>query len=138
MIIQTPTGSSILGDKLSVIGPSTIGRVLDNSRNGIEYAKHFYDIYSLSEKFKDVSETRKTYQSCVEVQSVIRDAEFTQEECIEDAIATCKIASLPYNDALVETMTGDEVALKQYKTLKKGVQKFQPFMVGESFYNWEK
>lgn len=77
IMIPTPTGSSILGDKLSVIGPSTIGRKLDDSRNGIEYAKHFYDIYSLANKFNDFSQTRETYRSCVKVQSVIRKTEFT-------------------------------------------------------------
>jgi len=135
--IPTPTGSSVLGDKLSVIGPSTIGRKLDDSRNGIEYAKHFYDIYSLANKFCDFSQTRTTYQSCVEVQSVIRDAEFTEEACIEDAIATCKIASLPFDDDLVKRMTADDGIFKQYATLKRGVQRFQPFIVGPKFYTWE-
>lgn len=135
--IPTPTGSSILGDKLSVIGPSTIGRKLNDSRNGIEYAKHFYDIYSLANKFNDLSQTRKTYRSCVEIQSVIRETEYTEDRCIEDAITTCKIASLPFDENLVNKMTEDEGIVKQYSNLKKGVQRFQPFIVGAIFYNWE-
>jgi hypothetical protein len=135
--IPTPTGSSILGDKLSIIGPSTIGRKLNDSRNGIEYAKHFYDIYSLALKFHDLSQTRETYHSCVEVQSVIRETEFTVDKCIEDAIAICKIASLPFDEDLVNKMTSNEVFVKQYANLKKGVQRFQPFIVGSKFYNWE-
>ena len=123
--IPTPTGSSILGDKLSVIGPSTIGRKLNDSRNGIEYAKHFYDIYSLANKFNDLSQTRKTYRSCVEIQSVIRETEYTEDRCIEDAITTCKIASLPFDENLVNKMTEDEGIVKQYSNLKKGVQRFQ-------------
>ena len=79
--IPTPTGSSILGDKLSVIGPATVGRKLNDSRNGIEYAKHFYDIHCLLNKFDDLLQTRKTYRSCVEIQSVIRKTEFTLGAC---------------------------------------------------------
>jgi len=135
--IPTPTGSSILGDKLSIIGPSTIGRKLNDSRNGIEYAKHFYDIYCLTNKFNDLLQTRKTYRSCVEIQSVIRKTEFKEGACIEDAIDTCKIASLPFDEELVKKMTANDRNLKQYAILKKGVQKFQPFIVGSKFYNWE-
>jgi hypothetical protein len=135
--IPTPTGSSILGDKLSVIGPSTIGRKLNDSRNGVEYAKHFYDIYSLASKFSDLSQIRTTYRSCVEVQSVIRKTEFTEEACIKDAIDTCKVASLPFDDDLVKKMTSNDSLLGQYTILKNGVQRFQPFIVGPKFYNWE-
>jgi len=136
--IPTPTGSSILGDKLSVIGPSTIGRNLTDSRNGIEYAKHFYDIHCLYTKFDDLSETRKTYLSCVEIQSVIRKTEFDVGVCIDDAIDTCKIASLPFDEDLVKKMTPTDRNLKQYAILKNGVQRFQPFIVGAKFYTWEK
>jgi len=137
IIIKTPTGSSILGDKLSVIGPSTIGRKLDDSRNGIEYAKHFYDIFCLSNNFEKFSETQKTYYSCVEIQSKIREKDFSHESCIEDALLTCKIASLPFNEELVINMISNNKILKQYDNLKKGVSRFGPFTVGEYFYNWE-
>lgn len=137
IIIKTPTGSSILGDKLSVIGPSTIGRKLDDSRNGIEYAKHFYDIFCLSNNFEEFSETRKTYYSCVEIQSEIRGKDYTREECIKDALLTCKTASLPFNEELVNNMSEDNMILKQYENLKKGVRRFGPFIVDEHFYNWE-
>ena len=135
--IKTPTGSSILGDKMSVIGPSTIGRKLDDSRNGIEYAKHFYDIFCLSNNFHETSETRKTYESCVEIQSQLRGKDFTRELCIEDAIQTCKIASLPYDENLARELVPDNEIFNKYVTLKKGVNGFSPFMVGERFYNWE-
>lgn len=135
--IHTPTVSSILGDKMSIIGPQTIGRKLDDSRNGLEYAKHFYDIYSLSNKFNDYSETRKTYKSCVEIQSDLRGRDYTNRECIEDAILTCKIASLPYDQSLTKSMVSDQKILQHYKNLKNGVQRFSPFIVGERLYTWE-
>jgi hypothetical protein len=137
LIVKTPTGSSILGDKLSVIGPLTIGRKLEDSRNGIEYAKHFYDIFCLSNNFEEFSETRKTYDSCVEIQSEIRQKNYSREECIEDGLLTCKIASLPFNEEIVNNMSRDDMILKQYEILKKGVHRFGPFMVGERFYTWE-
>jgi hypothetical protein len=135
--IQTPTGSSILGDKMSVIGPSTIGRKLVDSRNGVEYAKHFYDIFCLSNNFHDFSETRMTYESCVEIQSKLRGMDLSTRECVEDAIFTCKIASLPMDDELVKRMVSDKSVFHRYQTLKKGVNRFDPFMVGTRFYNWE-
>jgi len=91
----------------------------------------------LTNKFNDLLQTRKTYRSCVEIQSVIRKTEFKEGACIEDAIDTCKIASLPFDEELVKKMTANDRNLKQYAILKKGVQKFQPFIVGAKFYNWE-
>ena len=34
-------------------------------------------------------------------------------------------------------MTSDKSILGHYETLKRGVNGFSPFMVGERFYNWE-
>ncbi len=43
--VRMPTIDTILGDKLSTLGPETIGRYLQDSRNGLEYIKHLYGMY---------------------------------------------------------------------------------------------
>ncbi len=73
----------------------------------------------------------------MEIQSKIREKHYSREACIEDALLTCKIASLPFNEEIVINMISNNKILKQYDNLKKGVRRFGPFTVGEHFYNWE-
>jgi len=138
--VQTPTISSILGDKLSVIGPATLGRKLEHSRNGIEYAKHFYDINSLCANLSNFKETKETYSSIIEIQEKIRDTEFLLDQCIDDAVLTCKTACLP--QGLGEQLINDgpvdrERALMEFNNLQEGLIRFRPFIVNEMPYTWD-
>ena len=138
--VQTPTIDSILGDKLSVIGPQTIGRKLQTSQNGIEYAKHFYDINSLAENLTNFMETKQTYSSIVEIQEKMRCKKYQQEECIEDALFTCQIACLPQDlgESLIKNSPIDrERGLLEFDKLQSGLEQFRPFIVNEMLYSWD-
>jgi len=138
--VQTPTISSILGDKLSVIGPATIGRKLENSRNGIEYAKHFYDINSLCANLSNFKETKETYSSIIKIQEIIRDTEFRLDQCIDDAVLTCKTACLPQGlgvQLINESPVDRERALLEFNNLQEGLIRFRPFIVNEMPYTWD-
>jgi hypothetical protein len=138
--VQTPTINSILGDKLSVIGPTTIGRKLENSRNGIEYAKNFYDIHSLYNNMKNLKETKETYLSIIKIQEKVRDTKYELDQSIDDALLTCKTACLPQGlgEQLIRGSPIDrERASLEFEKLQDGLSRYRPFIVNEIPYTWD-
>ena len=139
--VVTPTIGALLGDKLSIIGPNTIGRPLNDSRNGIEYAKHFLDIHSLSESNPNHGECVKSYREALLIQSKVRGRRFALKECIEDAIFTCQVASLPQRvgEKLIRESSPSERerARSEFGILQRGLQRFRPFLVQRRIYSWD-
>jgi hypothetical protein len=139
--VQTPTISSILGDKLSVIGPNTIGRKLNDSRNGTEYAKHFYDINSLYNNLTNFKETKETYVSIIDIQEKIRGEKHQLSQCLDDALFTCQVACLPQGlgDQLIKLSDNQdkERASEEFEILQKGLTEFRPFIVSSMPYTWD-
>jgi hypothetical protein len=139
--VVTPTLGTILGDKLSTIGPNTVGRAMKDSRNGLEYAKHFYDINALSHAEPNFVECSDAYSESLNIQSKVRGIDFSLEECIEDAVFTCQVASLPQTQlpSLLEKLEPERRvrAQTEHDILKNGLRGFQPFLVRSVSYNWE-
>jgi len=139
--VTTPTIGAILGDKISIIGPNTIGRPLRDSRNGLEYAKHFYDVNRLSDSQPDFRECVDAYKESIRTQSQIRNREFSLEECFKDAVFTCQVASLPQRlgRQAIENLNAPEKdrAVSEYETLGDGLRRFRPFLVQNRTYAWD-
>jgi len=139
--VTTPTIGAILGDKLSTIGPKTVGRIMRDSRNGLEYAKHFYDINALSHAEPNLKEFTHAYSESVGIQSKVRCRDFTIGECVEDAVFTCQVASLPQTpgEDAFERLELDERsrARFEHEILRKGLKNFQPFLVKGVSYAWD-
>ncbi|MDR2202982.1 MAG: nucleotidyl transferase AbiEii/AbiGii toxin family protein [Nitrososphaerota archaeon] len=74
--ITVPTVGALLGDKLSTIGPNTVGRNLVDSRNGVEYAKHFHDIRNLQANVFSFKDCCLAFLESVKLQSMLRGARF--------------------------------------------------------------
>jgi len=139
--VTTPTIGAILGDKLSIIGPNTIGRPLRDSRNGLEYAKHLYDISSLTDSEPDLRECVDAYHESLRIQNRIRDRDFDLEECLNDAVFTCQVASLPQRlgEQAMENLKPPkrERAHSEYRILRDGLLRFRPFLVRNRTYAWD-
>ena len=131
--VTTPTVGALLGDKLTTIGPNTMGRHLINSRNGVEYAKHFYDIKNLQEVDFSVKDCNQAFHEAIELQSRIRSRDFSVAECCEDMFFTCQVASLPQQNGeqLIQRLQGEQRsrALSEFKILREGLARFRPFLV---------
>lgn len=141
MEVTTPTVGALLGDKLSVIGPNTIGRPLRDSRNGLEYAKHLYDIDILSDSKPDFGECVDAYRESLRIQNRIRGRDFGLEECLDDAVFTCQVASLPQRlgERAIENLKQPESdrAHSEYRILRDGLRRFRPFLVRNHTYMWD-
>lgn len=139
--ITIPTIGALLGDKLSTIGPNTMGRHLVDSRNGVEYAKHFYDIKNLQEADFSFKDCRSAFHEAIELQSKIRSKNFSVEECCEDMFFTCKVASLSQSigeQAIAKLPEQQRVrARSEFRILRDGLAKFRPFLVQKLTYSWD-
>lgn len=141
--VTTPTLGALLGDKLSTIGPNTIGRSLRDSRNGLEYAKHFCDIDRLQRSDFCFEECARSYRESVGIQSKVRGRHLTMGECFNDMLFTCQVASLPQQagEQVVDKLLHGETkerAKKEFRILRVGLQRFRPFLVYGASYIWDK
>lgn len=133
--IKTPTIDSILGDKLSTIGPNTIGRNLKDSRNGLEYVKHFYDIKNLIPHIKNFEDVYDAYKECYDFQVKVRERKkLVIEDCLNDLASVCKIFTLnkqllEKNKNIIKNFT---VVSKNFDSCNKGVKNFIPFLIFEN------
>lgn len=138
--ITTPTTGALLGDKLSTIGPTSIGRPLKDSRNGLEYAKHLFDIGILQETDFDIKQCKAAYTEVIHIQSKIRNREYTLGECFDDMLFTCQVASLPQpiGEQAIKGLTSSQAtrATSEFKILQDGLQRFRPFLVQKISYSW--
>jgi len=138
--VTTPTIGA-LGDKLSTIGPTTIGRPLNDSRNGLEYAKHFFDIGSLQQTAFELEQCKTAYKEAIKVQSMVRGKEYAPDECFNDMLFTCQVASLSQRvgeEAIKELSPSKAARAKsELRTLRDGLQRFRPFLVQKTSYSWD-
>jgi len=142
--ITVPTLGALLGDKLSTIGPNTVGRNLVDSRNGVEYAKHFYDIAHLvavggSFSFRDCC---LAFSEAIRLQSKIRGRDFLVEECCADLFFTCKVASLSgsVGEQAINRLSSlhqQTRARCEFRILRDGLARFRPFLVRGFAYLWD-
>lgn len=139
--ITTATTGALLGDKLTIIGPTSIGRPLNDSRNGLEYAKHFFDIGVLQETDFHIQQCKAAYTEVIRVQSKIRNKEYTQDQCFEDMLFTCQVASLPQQigEQAIKELTSSRVnrAASELRILQDGLRRFRPFLVEKVSYTWD-
>lgn len=139
--VTTPTTGALLGDKLTTIGPTTIGRPLKDSRNGLEYAKHFFDIGILQETDLNIQQCKTAYIEGIRIQSKIRNKKHTPEECFEDMLFTCQIASLPQQlgEQAIKELPSSQAnrATSEFRILQDGLRRFRPFLVQKIAYTWD-
>ena len=142
--VTTPTIGALLGDKLSTIGPTTIGRPLNDSRNGLEYAKHFFDIGSLQQTNFELEHCKTAYAEARRVQSMVRGKEYAPDECFNDMLFTCQVASLSQRvgeEAIKElkklSPSKANRATSELRILRDGLQRFRPFLVQKTSYSWD-
>jgi len=139
--ITTPTTGALLGDKLTTIGPTSIGRPLNDSRNGLEYAKHFFDIGILQETDFHIQQCKIAYAEVIRIQSKIRNKEYTRDECFEDMLFTCQVASLPQQlgEQTINELPSPKVgrATSEFRILQDGLRRFRPFLVQKTSYTWD-
>ncbi|MBI5225097.1 nucleotidyl transferase AbiEii/AbiGii toxin family protein [Candidatus Micrarchaeota archaeon] len=112
IMVRTPTLHSIIGDKLTTLGPSTVGRSLTKERGAIEYAKQVYDIANLLPLASSQAEIYDAYRLVVEDQKIFRPTKpITLENSIEDLLYVARML----------TMTGQDVGKLKNKEMARQI-----------------
>jgi hypothetical protein len=138
--VKTPTIDSLLGDKLSALGPNTIGRHLEDSRNGLEYIKHLYDIQSLLPHIQNIGGALKAYECCHSLQLQIREIKLDLEESLRDLDYVCRFLTLTEDiasECASSLGAGSDDVIKHFRICRKGAERFPPFLTFKTQYTWE-
>jgi hypothetical protein len=85
---QVPNANELLGDKLTVFAPNTIG-ILQRPGRAADVVKQLFDVGVLFDVATDIAEAAQVYAALHENQCRYRQAEFTVEQTLNDTINAC-------------------------------------------------
>jgi hypothetical protein len=90
--VKIPTIEAILGDKLTAVGPRTVGVPFRRGERGMEgqIVKQLFDIRQLHLASHDPTSVRDAYLQTMAAQIRFRGGRMTIRQCAEDAIDFCK------------------------------------------------
>jgi len=120
--VITPTVNSMLGDKLSTLGPKTIGIPIEDT---IGCIKHFYDINNLLRLSTNISEVADAYRKCFTEVISFRNLKIGISEALTDLVNVCKIVTtLPFIPPWVD----DHILVHNIKSLSRAVSGFTGYL----------
>ena len=120
LLVKMPSIESILGDKLTVLAPRTIG-ISYNSEKELELMKQLYDVDKLFNEAEDIHEIRESF-----INIANREIKYR------------KLKDITYEDVLddIEDFTKDIIYRENKDNLEKiteGIRKFKNFMLEKKF-----
>jgi hypothetical protein len=94
-MVELPLPSSIIGDKLLTLGPSTLGIPVGKGKEA-QRLKHVFDISRLLTVKPELSDIRESFYNCLQQENDIQVAKQSAEAVIEDTLKFCgSIVSYP-------------------------------------------
>ncbi|MGB0743451.1 MAG: nucleotidyl transferase AbiEii/AbiGii toxin family protein [Opitutales bacterium] len=135
VFVRIPTASSLLGDKLATLAPTTIGYPYQPiTRKGklaeprpIKVAKHLFDLSELSGVAGNLAETIQTYQSVHAEQVKFRDEHFEISDCLDDTQDCAYWTSIP------RAPKKDPSGKEKYDYMAQGVNNLKSHLIGGKF-----
>jgi hypothetical protein len=95
VMVELPLPSSIIGDKLLTLGPSTLGIPLGKGKEA-QRLKHVFDISRLLTVEPKLSDIRESFTNCLQQENEIQVTKQTDDVVIEDTLRFCgSICSYP-------------------------------------------
>jgi hypothetical protein len=95
----------------------------------------------LQEADFSVDDCHQAFHEAIEIQSKIRDTDFSVLQCCDDSLFTCQVASLPQQtgEELIQRLQGDQRARasSEFRILRDGLARFRPFLVRGLTYSWD-
>jgi len=87
--VWLPSISSLIGDKLLTLGPSTLGIPLNKNKEA-QRLKHSFDVSLLAENSPSVEKIRESINFCMEQENALQKKNLTIKEVYEDTINLCR------------------------------------------------
>jgi hypothetical protein len=94
-LVELPLPSSIIGDKLLTLGPTTLGIPVGKGKEA-QRLKHVFDVARLSETNPAPGEVRESFLACLKHENEIQDRGRSVAEIVADTLAFCKSVE-PYD-----------------------------------------
>ncbi len=140
--ITTPTIEALFADKLTTLGPHTVGRPLDDSRNGLEYAKHIFDLSNLLPYVHDIRQLGLAYVHGLDQQFLIRGQVFGLRNSVEDLTYICSLYAMrPENAGVRLEKAPSEIrseVKRHFQAICKGAQRrLGQFLLPGYRFPWE-
>lgn len=134
VLVSIPSASSLLGDKLATLAPSTIGYPYQPiSRNGelaeprpIKVAKHLFDLSELSGIAENLSETIQTYHAVHAEQIKFRETHFEISDCLDDTQDVAYWTSVP-------RVPKDPSGKEKFDYMARGISNLKSHLIGGKF-----
>jgi len=121
--VRTPTINALIGDKLTVLGPETIGKTM--TKNPVQIAKQIYDIFVLLNHSTNFKEIFESYYDVYEFEKENRKKpDLTFKEVINDLVDLCKYLSI-YNS--IPTWLKDNSIRNRCSFLRRGINGLSTF-----------
>jgi len=132
--VPIPTASSLLGDKLATLAPSTIGYPYQPiSRAGklaeprpIKVAKHLFDLGELALIAENFEETIRTYHKVHAEQIKFREKDYAIGECLDDTQDVAYWTSIPRIPKQPDNKT-------KYDYMRRGIDSLKTHLIDGSF-----
>ena len=94
--VWVPSISSLTGDKLLTLGPSTLGIPLNKNKEA-QRLKHAFDVSLLAENAPFIKKIRESINFCIEQENSLQKKNLTIKEVYEDTITLCR-SVLDFNE----------------------------------------
>jgi hypothetical protein len=132
--VTTPTVGCLVGDKMTIVAPDTVGRVLVDSRQGVEYTKHIFDIHRLLRTDPEPSDVTDTFRMVAHEQSTVRGGSYRLEDIVEDVTRTCQVIStlnLPQDWTCSHEPDLPMPLARMRRLFRRGVRDFRAFLASD-------
>ncbi len=139
--VMAPSTDAIFADKLSIMGPKTIGRYLRDSRNGMEYGKHLYDLKNLLPLAREMEVVLEAYKKILQQQNQIHGTTYSLDDVLNDLVYVCKVLNLTHetiDNCLNNYNTSDlDVVRDHFRILDSGIiRRFIGFLPPKKVFLW--
>lgn len=132
--VQIPTASSLLGDKLATLAPSTIGYPYQPiKRTGeldvprpIKVAKHLFDVGELAMIADRLADTVATYRKTHTQQVRYRGVDYSLDDCLNDTQDVAFWTTIPREPKQEENK-------RKYAFMRDGIKNLKTHLIGDTF-----
>ncbi len=137
---MTPFPGGLLGDKLTTIPSQTVGRAIRDSRQGLDYAKHIFDVDRLARGDVQPGRVREAFEVSVNNQNRLRGTDFGLDDVVSDLVSTCQaivtiLNPKGWSPVRVPPFSHDLRYLQ--RVFRRGVRDLRPFLAGGVIFGEE-
>ncbi len=128
-IVKTdvPTPSSLIGDKLLTLGPTTLGIPLGKGKEA-QRIKHIFDIARLCETLPSISDVRESLTACIIHENTLQKKEIDAKDILADTLLFCK--SVIMNSG---TASADNDQMSALNETIKGLPQFADHLFSKNY-----